>query len=86
MIIFENIYFRFREASTIPSGDYVFFMASTSTCSSPVGKKANTRKHSFRVGACQSFGNVVHELMHMLGKYFYLVYPFSTGVKIANVN
>ena len=50
----------------IPSGDYLFFKASTS-CKSRVGKKVGTNEQSFRVGGCESFGQVLHEILHMLG-------------------
>ena len=64
----ENIFFRLTETPNIPNEDYIFFKAS-GVCRSPVGKKPNKKEHSFRAGGCQSFGQVVHELMHMIGKY-----------------
>ena len=61
-----KILFRFTERFDIPSGDYLFFKAST-LCMSPVGKKAGENEQSLRVGGCKSKGQVEHEIMHNLG-------------------
>ena len=58
---------RFNKVSNIPNTDYLFFMAS-SFCKSPVGKRLGRKKQSLRVGGCDSFGKIIHEIMHSLGK------------------
>ena len=62
-----KVFFRFSDVSGNPRSDYLFFKASTS-CKSPVGKRVGRKEQSFRVGGCNSFGQVVHEIMHSLGK------------------
>ena len=40
----------------------------SSLCMSPVGKRLGRQKQILRVGGCDSFGNIIHEIMHSLGK------------------
>ena len=70
----KMFFYRFEEQFSTPNGVYIFFKDSTK-CSSAVGKKrgrgnGNGYKHIIRAGGCESFGNVVHELMHSLGEFY----------------
>ena len=59
--------FRFLEKDITPDTDYVYFQNSI-WCRSKVGKKVSRKKQPIRVGACKSFGQIAHEIMHKLGK------------------
>ena len=36
-------------------------------CHSPVGKSPNTKEQKLAVGKCKSSGQIIHEIMHILG-------------------
>ena len=64
-------YFRFKEESGTPSHFHLYFKDSP-RCSSGVGKKPDKKypnRHLVKVGRCESFGSIVHELMHSIGEF-----------------
>lgn len=60
-------YFRFFEEQSVPKFDYIFFKNSIGLCRTKVGKVHYKNKQIIRVGGCESFGKIVHEVMHKLG-------------------
>ena len=59
--------FRFLQKAIKPDTDYIYFR-NLMKCQSGVGKKVSRKRQLIKVGGCESFGQIVHEIMHKLGK------------------
>ena len=62
---------RFFELPSHKDDTHIRFSARR-RCASSIGKEPNTKEQRVWVGRCESAGSIIHEIMHKLGKKYYL--------------